>query len=62
MYEAALNAKVRIEELQKQIDNHTEDKKVTATVNDVAESVERLNWCACFKYGRKRYRTFERIS
>ena len=41
-YEAALNAKVRIEELQKQIDNHTEDKKVTATVNDVAESVERL--------------------
>ena len=34
-YEAALNAKVRIEELQKQIDNHTEDKKVTATVNDV---------------------------
>ncbi|MCO4469175.1 ATP-dependent Clp protease, ATP-binding subunit [Streptococcus infantarius subsp. infantarius] len=41
-YEGALNAKVRIEELQKQIDNHTEDKKVTATVNDVAESVERL--------------------
>lgn len=41
-YEAALNAKVRIEELQKQIDNHTEDKKVTATVNDVAESVECL--------------------
>lgn len=41
-YEAALNAKVRIEELQKKIDNHTEDKKVTATVNDVAESVERL--------------------
>lgn len=41
-YEAAFNAKVRIEELQKQIDNHTEDKKVTATVNDVAESVERL--------------------
>ncbi|MDY2775743.1 MAG: ATP-dependent Clp protease ATP-binding subunit [Streptococcus infantarius] len=41
-YEAALNAKIRIEELQKQIDNHTEDKKVTATVNDVAESVERL--------------------
>lgn len=41
-YEAALNAKVRIEELQKQIDNHTEVQKVTATVNDVAESVERL--------------------
>ena len=45
-YEAALNAKVRIEELQKQIDNHTEDKKVTATVNDVAESVERLEVAA----------------
>lgn len=41
-YEAALNAKVRIEELQKQIDNHTEGQKVTATVNDVAESIERL--------------------
>ena len=41
-YEAALNAKVRIEELQQQIDNHTEGQKVTATVNDVAESVERL--------------------
>lgn len=41
-YEAALNAKIRIEELQKQIGNHTEGQKVTATVNDVAESVERL--------------------
>ena len=41
-YEAALKAKVKIEELQKQIDNHTEGQKVTATVNDVAESVERL--------------------
>ncbi|WP_295524643.1 ATP-dependent Clp protease ATP-binding subunit [uncultured Streptococcus sp.] len=41
-FEAALNAKVRIEELEKQIANHTEDHKVTATVNDVAESVERM--------------------
>lgn len=41
-YEAALSAKVRIEELEKQIANHTEDHKVTATVNDVAESVERM--------------------
>ena len=41
-YEAALNAKIRIEELEKQIANHTEDHKVTATVNDVAESVERM--------------------
>ena len=41
-YEAALNAKVRIEELEKKIKNHTEDHKVTATINDVAESVERM--------------------
>lgn len=41
-YEAALNAKTRIEELEKQKDNHKEDQKVTATVNDVAKSVERL--------------------
>ena len=41
-YEAALKAKVRIEELEKKIANHTEDHKVTATVNDVAESVERM--------------------
>ena len=31
-----------IEELEKKIANHTEDLKVTATVNDVAESVERM--------------------
>lgn len=41
-YEAALNAKVRIEELEKKIANHTADLKVTATLNDVAESVERM--------------------
>ena len=41
-YEAALNAKLRIEELEKKIANHTADLKVTATVNDVAESVERM--------------------
>ena len=41
-YEAALNAKIRIEELEKKIANHKEDHKVTATVNDVAESVERM--------------------
>lgn len=41
-YELALQAKVRIEELQKQMANHTEGQKVTATINDVAESVERL--------------------
>ena len=41
-YEAALNAKVRIEKLEKKIANHAEDHKVSATVNDVAESVERM--------------------
>ncbi|TCD45964.1 ATP-dependent Clp protease ATP-binding subunit [Streptococcus sp. X16XC17] len=41
-YEKALEAKVRIEELEKQVANHTEDTKVTATINDIAESVERL--------------------
>lgn len=41
-YEAALHAKVRIEELEKQLENHTEGAKVTATVNDVAQSIERM--------------------
>lgn len=41
-YEAALKEKVRLEELQNQIDNHTESKKVVASVNDVAEAVERM--------------------
>ena len=41
-YEAALNAKNRIEELENKIKNHTEDMKVKATINDVAESVERM--------------------
>ncbi|CAI2667148.1 putative ATP-dependent Clp protease ATP-binding subunit [Apilactobacillus kunkeei] len=41
-YEAALNHKNKIEELQKQIENKSDEKKVTATVNDVAKSVERL--------------------
>ena len=41
-FETALNAKTRIEELEKKIENHTEDMKVTATINDVAESVERM--------------------
>ena len=41
-YESAAQHKVKIDELQKQIDDAGEAKKVTATVNDVAESVERL--------------------
>ncbi|HGJ3057672.1 TPA: ATP-dependent Clp protease ATP-binding subunit [Streptococcus pneumoniae] len=41
-FEAALNYKTRIAELEKKIENHTEDMKVTASVSDVAESVERM--------------------
>ncbi|HFH0856640.1 TPA: AAA family ATPase [Streptococcus pneumoniae] len=41
-FEAALNYKTRIAELERKIENHTEDMKVTANVNDVAESVERM--------------------
>lgn len=41
-FEAALNYKTRIAKLEKKIENHTEDMKVTASVNDVAESVERM--------------------
>ena len=41
-YEEALKSKTKIDKLQAQIDNHTEGQKVTATINDVAEAVERL--------------------
>ncbi|MGS4706308.1 AAA family ATPase [Streptococcus agalactiae] len=41
-FEEALKIKTRIEELQNQIDNHTEGQKVTATINDIAMSIERL--------------------
>lgn len=41
-YEKALKSKTKIDKLQAQIDNHTEGQKVTATINDVAEAVERL--------------------
>ncbi|GAK31212.1 ATP-dependent Clp protease adapter protein [Weissella oryzae SG25] len=41
-FEDALKHKSKIDELQKQIDEAGEAKKVTATVNDIAQSVERL--------------------
>ncbi|HEO5435307.1 TPA: AAA family ATPase [Streptococcus agalactiae] len=41
-FEEALKVKTRIEKLQNQIDNHTEGQKVTATINDIAMSIERL--------------------
>lgn len=50
-YEKALNEKVRIDKLQKQIDNHTEQQKVVATVNDVAQAVERMTGIPVLKWG-----------
>ena len=41
-YESAINEKMRIQKLQQEIDNHTENQKVVAKVNDVAEAVERM--------------------
>lgn len=41
-YETALNEKIRIEHLQKELANHSENKTVVASVNDVAEAVERM--------------------
>ena len=41
-YESAINEKMRIQKLQEEIDNHTENQKVVAQVNDVAEAVERM--------------------
>ena len=41
-YESAINEKMRIQKLQEEIDNHTENQKVVAKVNDVAEAVERM--------------------
>lgn len=41
-YESAINEKMRFQKLQEEIDNHTENQKVVAQVNDVAEAVERM--------------------
>ena len=41
-YESAINEKMRIQKLQEEIDNHTDNQKVVAQVNDVAEAVERM--------------------
>lgn len=41
-YESAINEKMRIQKLQAELDNHTENQKVVAQVNDVAEAVERM--------------------
>ena len=41
-YESAINEKMRIQKLQEEIDKHTDNQKVMAKVNDVAEAVERM--------------------
>lgn len=41
-YESAINEKMRIQKLQAELDNYTENQKVVAQVNDVAEAVERM--------------------
>ena len=41
-YESAINEKMRIQKLQEEIDKHTDNQKVVANVNDVAEAVERM--------------------
>ncbi|WGN90099.1 ATP-dependent Clp protease ATP-binding subunit [Ligilactobacillus faecis] len=50
-YEEALNVKAKIDELEKQLNSNSEAQKVTATVNDVAESVERLTGIPVSKMG-----------
>ena len=41
-YESAINEKMRMQKLQEEIDKHTDNQKVVAQVNDVAEAVERM--------------------
>ena len=41
-YESAIHEKMRIQKLQEEIDKHTDNQKVVAKVNDVAEAVERM--------------------
>ena len=41
-YESAINEKMRIQKLQEEIDKHTDNQKVVAKVNDVAEAVESM--------------------
>lgn len=50
-YEAALNAKTEIDKLEEKLDNTSEAQKVTATVDDVAKSVERLTGIPVSKMG-----------
>ncbi|MEJ6400827.1 ATP-dependent Clp protease ATP-binding subunit [Nicoliella sp. Es01] len=50
-YEEALKHQNKIESLKEQLDNSSDEKKVTATVNDVAQSVERITGIPVAKMG-----------
>lgn len=50
-YQAAQTAKQKIEELKQQISQHSQTAQVTATVNDIASSVERLTGIPVSKMG-----------
>ncbi|UQS86103.1 ATP-dependent Clp protease ATP-binding subunit (plasmid) [Nicoliella spurrieriana] len=50
-YEEALKHQNKIESLREQLDNSSDEKKVTATVDDVAKSVERLTGIPVSKMG-----------
>ena len=50
-FKTAQEAKDKIKELQAKIDNQSESKKVEATINDVAKSVERLTGIPVSKMG-----------
>ncbi|WP_221912656.1 AAA family ATPase [Streptococcus halichoeri] len=50
-FETALKVKSKIEDLQKKIANHGQEQKATATVNDIAQSVERLTGIPVSKMG-----------
>ena len=46
---------MRIQNSQEEIDNHTENQKVVAKVNDVAEAVERMTGIPVSQMGCIRY-------
>lgn len=50
-YETAMKDKEKVADLQKQIDQHSADKQVTATPNDVAATVQRMTGIPVTKMG-----------
>lgn len=61
-FEAALDAKTKIEALENKINNHSESQKVTAKVNDVAKAVERLTGIPISKMGASDLEHLKEIS